>query len=115
MRTALRFLLSLLVCVALVAQADAALPAPEGCPINSAMMTGSMNMTGNNSLSKAAHTPMGKLCKAAAACSPTVPVLQAASSRLPDSPYQRFQYPLIAAHFILQNFPQVLLRPPRLA
>lgn len=114
MRTVLRFLLSLLVCVALVAQADASLPAPEGCPINSAMMTGAMHMTGNSQLSKAAHTPMGKLCKAAAACSPTVPVLQAAS-RLPDSPYQRFQYPLIAAHFILQDFPQVLLRPPRLA
>ncbi|MBS2132252.1 hypothetical protein KEX41_29140 (plasmid) [Burkholderia thailandensis] len=114
MRAVLRFLLSLLVCAALVAQADAALPVPGGCSTNSAMVMGAMNMTGNCPSSKAAHASMGKLCKATAACSPTVPVFQAAS-RLPDSPYQRFQYPPSAAHFVLQDFPQALLRPPRLA
>ncbi len=59
------------------------------------------------------HEPISKLCKAAAACSLTVPVFSAASD-LPDSPYQPFSYPHIAAHFILQDFPQTLLRPPRL-
>lgn len=112
MTAAMRFLLSLLVFLAFAGQAEAVLSAAGESAGISVKVTGTMAVTDGCLPSDARqHTLMGKPCKAAAVCSPTMPVWQA-DSGLPDSQYQRFSYPRVATHFVLQDFPRTLLRPP---
>lgn len=114
MTAAVRLLLSLFVCLAFLGQAGSALSASGECAEGSAMATGTVAATADCLPADASqHALMGKPCKAATVCSPTMPVLQADSS-LPDSQYQRFRYPHLPSHFILQDFPRTLLRPPSL-
>ena len=113
MRATLRLLLSLLVCVAFLAQTGTSWSAPQACPAHATMDAMAM-MTNCQRSDATRHAPTGQLCKATAACNLTVPVFSTAAG-VQDSPYQRFKYPRIAAHFVLQDFPQTLLRPPRLA
>lgn len=111
MNVAIRLLLSLLICLALPAQANAALLAGGGCPGAHASMMGTMQATAACSPSRATHMrSMGTQCRMGSACSLTLPSLHLAG--IPRIAYQQVHYPQVAVHFILQNFPRALLRPP---
>lgn len=113
MKVAIRLLLSLLICLALPVQANAALLAGGACSGAHMSVKGTMQATTACSSSHATHMrPTGTLCRVGSACSPTLPSLHLAG--IPSIPYQQVRYPQVAVHFILQSFPRALLRPPSL-
>lgn len=121
MTVAIRFLLSLLICLALPAQAEAAFSVSGKCPdapvstTKTTAVTKATAATASCMPSGAGHSQsMNGQCKASLACSPPVLAFHMNSSPS-NTHYQRFRYPRLAVHFILQDFPRTLLRPPSLA
>lgn len=116
MTVAIRFLLSLLLCLALPVHAQDMLLAKTECPGSAASLTTKAMATPHacpTSSDNGHHKSTGGACEAAATCGSTLAAFHP-DFTFADSQYRRLNYPHVASHFLLQDFPWTLLRPPSL-
>jgi hypothetical protein len=116
MNATFRLFLSLLICLVLPMHVGAVPLADGACYSAKVSVVKTMPMASSTtadcqSAGDKQAPPMGTLCKAGAVCGFTV------SAPLPTSGFfigqdQGTNYTPASTHFILQNFPRMLLRPP---
>jgi putative hemolysin len=118
MNFAVRLFLSLWICLVLPLQVEAVSLPKEMCanqPVSAMQASPATSLAAVSMCHQDGGQvqPMGGVCKIGAACGLNVPA-PATVFRLLALPDQRASYPPIFVHFILQDFPQTLLRPPSL-
>lgn len=120
MKAIARIFLLLLICLALPLYAGAAASVPAACDGGQAqvavasMATSPEAVVGDCQSAMDDHAPaLGALCKLGAVCALTLAVLPAGQSLVPSQDL-RAVYSREPILFVLQDFPQTLLRPPRL-